>query len=81
MLVGEDGRCFGGLRRTSLLYKIISLQAVFFFGFFTAYSAFLAFPPGKRVNRLWLAVVPASAIIGCLALVASVTSKIWLFGI
>ncbi len=81
LLVGEDGRCFGGLRRTSLLYKIISLQAVFFFGFFTAYSAFLAFPPGKRVNRLWLAVVPASAIIGCLALVASVTSKIWLFGI
>lgn len=81
LLVSEDRRCFGGVRRTSLLYKIISLQAVFFFGFFTAYSAFRAFPPWKRVNSFWLAVVPASAIIGCLSLVASVTGKIWLFGI
>jgi len=81
LLVGEDGRCFGGVRRTSLLYKVISLQAVFFFGFLTAYSAFRAFPPGKGVNRRWLAIVAASAVISGLALISSVTGKIWLFGI
>ena len=81
LLVGGDRRCVGGVRRTSLLYQIICLQAVLLFGLLAGYGTTRAIPAGKQVDLRWLAISAASAIIGALFLFGGVTGKVWLFGI
>lgn len=81
LLVGVDGRCVGGIRRTSLLYQVVCLQAVLLFGFLTAFGAFRADRSLEGGKSLWLALSSASAVTFFLFLVAGVTGEIWLLGI
>ena len=81
LLVGSNGHCVGGVRRTSLLYKIVCAQAMLLSGFLASFAFYKAFPPGKRVNRAWAALAAAGVIPGVLSLVAGITGKVWLFGI
>ena len=81
LLVGSDGACVGGARRTSRLYDAISGFAMFFFCFCASVSFCAAFPTGKPFKGRWLA-VSAACLIGCgLFAVAAITGKIWLFGL
>ena len=81
LLVGINGRFVGGIRSTSLLYQIICLQSVLFFGFIAGLGATKAFPVRKRCDYGWLAIASASGITGLLFLVTGITGKIWLLGI
>lgn len=81
LLVGEDGHCVGGVRRTSLLYQIVCSQAVLLFGLLAGYSATRAFPAPKVRDLRWQAIGTASAVIGLLFLVGGISGKLWLFGI
>lgn len=81
LLVSEDGTCVGGIRRTSLLYKIVTGQAVLLFGFLAGFGATRAFPIGKAANYQWITIIAASAVASMLFLIANITGKLWLFGI
>jgi hypothetical protein len=81
LLVGRNGHCVGGVRRTSLMYKIVCAQAMLLFGFSASFALYRAFPQGKRVNRAWAALAAAWVVLGVLFLVSGITGKLWLFGI
>lgn len=81
LLIGEDGDCVGGVRRTSPLYQIVCLQAVLLFGLLAGFGVVRAFPVSQIFNRRWAAISAASMILGGLFLVAGITGKVWLFGI
>jgi hypothetical protein len=81
LLIGEDGHCVGGVRRTSLLYQVVCLQAVLLLGLLAGFGAFRAFPISKPFDLRWFAICAASAIAGQFFLVAGITGKVWLFGI
>lgn len=81
LLKGEDGHCVGGVRRTSLLYKVVCIQAVLFLGILAGFGVYRSFPVSKPFDLRWLAISAASAVAGQIFLIASITGKVWLFGI
>jgi hypothetical protein len=81
LLVGSDGACVGGARRTSGLYDAISGFAMLFLGVGAGFSFALSQPDGERTDFRWLAVSGAALVGCCLFTVAAITGKVWLFGL
>lgn len=81
LLVGSDGACVSGIRRTSRLYDAVCLLSALLLGIFAGISSALTFPVGKVPDYRWLAAASACAI-GCLLFFeGGVTGKLWLFGL
>lgn len=82
LLVGENGHCVGGVRRTSLLYQIVASQAVLLGGLLAGYGFFRSFPVGRKFfYPRWLAIATTGMVAGCYGLIASIGGEAWLFGL
>lgn len=79
LLVGRDGLCVGGVRRTSSLYQLVSGFAMLLLGLLAGLTFPNAFPTGQPFKRSWLAFASACAIGSGLFAVAAITGEIWLF--
>lgn len=82
LLVGENGHCVGGVRRTSLLYQIVASQAVLLGGLLAGYGFFRSFPVGRKFfYPRWFAIATTGMVVGCYGLIASIRGEAWLFGL
>ena len=81
LLVGGDGLCVGGARRTSRLYDAVSAFAMLLFCLCAGVSFALSQPDGEHTDFRWLAVCAACLIGMGLFLKALFTGQIWLFGL
>jgi hypothetical protein len=78
--VGKKGRCLRGIRRTSLLYKVVSLEAVLFSGLFAGFAVTKGCPVEERPDGRWIAGAIAGVVLGPYILLAGITGELRLIG-
>jgi hypothetical protein len=78
--VREEGAGLSGIRRTSLLYKIVCLEAMGLSGVLAAFSITRVFPVNERPKNRWIAGAFAGVIAGFYFLFAGITGELWPIG-